>query len=65
MAIARKCDRCSKYYDENKYLLKNGRDGARPNAITYMNYRSGSVSNNIDLCDECFNKLEFWLKNEE
>ena len=51
MATARKCDRCGKYYDENKkyrYDLTMGTViGLRFETI------NGDKSSRIDLCDEC------------
>lgn len=59
MAIARKCDRCGKYYDENKkyrYDLGMG---------TVMGLRfetlNGVDSSRIDLCDECLGKIKEFL----
>ena len=63
MATAKKCDRCSKYYDKNEpYVIGNGRipeiDGI---AFTLKN---GEITDCYDLCDECIKQLEKWLKGE-
>lgn len=59
MATARKCDRCGKYYDENKkyrYDLDMGTViGLRFETI------NGNNSSRIDLCDECLGKIKEFL----
>lgn len=57
MAIARKCDRCGKYYDENKkYNLVIG-------TVIGLRFETleGFNSSRIDLCDECLGKIKNFL----
>ena len=59
MAIARKCDRCGKYYDENKkdrYNLVMG-------TVIGLRFETleGFNSSRIDLCDECLGKIKNFL----
>jgi hypothetical protein len=59
MATARKCDRCGKYYDENKkyrYDLTMG-------TVIGLRFetRQGFNSSRIDLCDECLGKIKEFL----
>lgn len=59
MAVARKCDKCGKYYDENKkYISGAGR---------VLGLRFETRNNNgtrIDLCDECLGKLKAFLNTD-
>lgn len=59
MAIARKCDRCGKYYDENKKyrydLVMKAVIGLRFETLEGFN------SSRIDLCDECLGKIKEFL----
>ena len=65
MATAKKCDRCGKYYDDNKQYpashngFKSYIDGM---AFTTKN---GSLGQTYDLCDECITLLKEWLKGEK
>lgn len=59
MATARKCDRCGKYYDENKkyrYDLGTG-------TVIGLRFETlnGYNSSRIDLCDECLGKIKEFL----
>lgn len=56
MAMARKCDRCGKYYDRNeKYLF------GRENVIGIRFESPNKHNDRIDLCDECLEKTEEFL----
>ena len=64
MAIAKKCDRCGKYYDKNTEHKQNisGR-------LYYEDGMCFTVDEvNIDfkdLCDECLDKLHIFLNGAE
>lgn len=56
MANAKKCDRCGKYYDQNKkYLL------GREHVIGIRFESPNKYNDRIDLCDECLEKIEEFL----
>ena len=64
MAIAKKCDRCGKYYDKNTEHKQNisGRlyyeDG--------MCFTVDELNTDFkDLCDECLDKLHIFLNGAE
>ena len=64
MAIAKKCDRCGKYYDKNTEHKQNisGRlyyeDG--------MCFTVDEVNTDFkDLCDDCLDKLHIFLNGAE
>lgn len=59
MAIARKCDRCGKYYDENKKYRYN----LVMETVIGLRFETleGSNSSRIDLCDECLGKIKNFL----
>ena len=59
MAIARKCDRCGKYYDENKKYRYNLVMGT----VIGLRFETleGFNSSRIDLCDECLGKIKNFL----
>ena len=64
MAIAKKCDRCGKYYDKNTEHKQNisGRlyyeDG--------MCFTVDEINTDFkDLCDECLDKLHIFLNGAE
>lgn len=59
MATARKCDRCGKYYDENKkYRYDLGIGTVIGLRFETLN---GNISSRIDLCDECLGKIKEFL----
>ena len=59
MAIARKCDRCGKYYDENKKYVF----GLAMGTVIGLRFETlnGNNSSRIDLCDECLGKIKEFL----
>ena len=59
MAIARKCDRCGKYYEENKKYRYNLVMGT----VIGLRFETleGFNSSRIDLCDECLGKIKNFL----
>lgn len=59
MATARKCDRCGKYYDENK-KYKNDLGTGTVIGLRFETINS-SISSRIDLCDECLGKIKEFL----
>lgn len=61
MALAKKCDRCGKYYDGNKkYDLHNYEkvDGIRFTSGVYQSRR-------MDICDDCLSGLRSYLNIKE
>ena len=60
MADVKKCDRCKKYYDENKHNICNL--GERMNEIRLTNFNNPKNYIKYDLCDECFIKLYTFLR---
>lgn len=64
MAAAKKCDRCEKFYDRNnrtgKGLYKNEFIDGIVKTTNIGNYL-----NQIDLCDECLDKLDIFLSGVE
>lgn len=61
MAIARKCDRCGKLYEP--YNLKN-KDGMNTlKSIQIDDVGSQTLLNKIDLCPECCEAFNKWLKD--
>ena len=59
MAIAKKCDRCGKYYDENKKYRYN----LVMETVIGLRFETleGFNSSRIDLCDECLGKIKNFL----
>lgn len=59
MATARKCDRCGKYYDENKKYRYDSTMGT----VIGLRFETlqGFNSSRIDLCDECLGKIKEFL----
>lgn len=62
MAQAMKCDRCGKYYDENR-LYKIRRYDERMVGIRFEGYSNMDLS--IDLCDDCLKALIKFLGFKE
>ena len=69
---AKKCDRCGKYYDENKetYTCEDGFKIPVGGLVKTIGKRSkrGSEGENIggshiDLCDDCLEQFDFWVIN--
>lgn len=65
---AKKCDRCGKYYNENKKYKEKCRIGR----VVFEEYIDGvkfSVKDHtgkrIDLCDDCITELRKFLNMEE
>ena len=65
MAAAMKCDRCGKYYDDNKAIrqVKTNFGDSTIIAIKYV-YRNISVRR-FDLCDDCVRKLKDFMMMRE
>ena len=60
---AKKCDRCGKLYEQY-----NHKTSSRPNAVKTMNENMNGnyyAADLYDLCPECMNQLNRWLKNEK
>lgn len=61
---ARKCDRCGKYYDKNEKVHKSIYCKYTPKGIVEESI-NGHYYNAKDLCDDCLEKLERFLKGVE
>ena len=64
MAAAKKCDRCGKFYDRNTRINK----GLYKNEVIdgiVKTTNIGNYLNQIDLCDECLDKLDIFLSGVE
>ena len=62
MAVARKCDRCGKFYTaEDKKFEVNGRIVDRVRTLT----TSGYDASIFDLCDECMKDLYSFLNKKD
>lgn len=63
--IARKCDRCGKYYDD-EFSIDNPNAvmlcSMKPGSKTALDYKSKNI---FDLCPFCMLKLNKLLKGEE
>lgn len=60
MAAAKKCDRCGKFYDRNNRMSK----GLYKNEFIDGIVKTTNIGNylkQIDLCDECLDKLDIFL----
>ena len=64
MAIAKKCDRCGKYYDKNTEHKQNisGRLYYEDGICFTVNELNTDFK---DLCDECLDKLHIFLNGAE
>ena len=64
MALAKKCDRCGKFYEE--YNTKN--DGKNINGILLLNidcHEKYYTHGPIDLCPDCKDSFKEWLTNKK
>lgn len=63
MASAKKCDRCGKFYDVYNSANSNKKINSliRANTDGKRQYFAQEI---IELCPECMNVFEVWLKNE-
>lgn len=64
MAAAKKCDRCGKYYDRNNRINKGLYKNEFIDGIVKTT-NTGNYLNQIDLCDECLDKLDIFLSGIE
>lgn len=65
MAAAMKCDRCGKYYDDNK-ATRQGITNIGDSIIIAMKYVYRNTSaNRFDLCDDCVRKLKDFMMMRE
>lgn len=65
MAAAMKCDRCGKYYDDNK-ATRQGITNIGDSTIIAMKYVYRNTSaNRFDLCDDCVQKLKDFMMMRE
>ena len=64
MAAAKKCDRCGKFYDRNTRINKGRYKNEFIDEIVKTT-NIGNYLNQIDLCDECLDKLDIFLSGIE
>lgn len=64
MAAAKKCDRCGKFYDRNNRIVKGLYKNEFIDGISKTT-SIGNCLNQIDLCDECLDKLDIFLSGAE
>lgn len=64
MAAAKKCDRCGKFYDRNTRINKGRYKNEFIDGIVKTT-NIGNYLNQIDLCDECLDKLDIFLSGIE
>lgn len=65
MAAAMKCDRCGKYYDDNK-ATRQGITNVGDSTIIAMKYVYRNISvRRFDLCDDCVQKLKDFMMMRE
>lgn len=64
MAAAKKCDRCGKFYDRNNRIYKGRYKNEFIDGIVKTT-NIGNYLNQIDLCDECLDKLDIFLSGVE
>lgn len=67
MATVKKCDRCGKNYDPYNYRTKDfkGNDATLKVSYSHNNGKrtpNGNITYFIDLCPECMNALDSWIK---
>lgn len=55
-----RCDRCGAEYDKNR--SKNDRDKTGYNVIGFAFVNTAKQLDRYDLCDDCINKLQLWIK---
>ena len=65
MALAHRCDRCGKYYDDND-IRKQGDvsvDDSVVVGIAYVHWNT--IDRRLDLCDSCVKKLKDFMAMRE
>ena len=63
MALAKKCDRCGKFYDEYNFE----KDNKNINGITTLNLDAKGdyyIHKTLDLCPSCNDSFEKWLNKK-
>ena len=60
MASAKQCDRCGKFYNRNNRMIKGLYKNECIDGIVKTT-NIGNYLNQIDLCDECLDKLDIFL----
>lgn len=64
MANAKKCDRCGAYYEKNQKFRLGKTSLDIKDGIMFTG-ANGSYTDQIDLCDDCIEKLDIFLNGVE
>lgn len=64
MASAKQCDRCGKFYNRNNRMIKGPYKNESIDGIVKTT-NIGNYLKQIDLCDECLDKLDIFLSGIE
>lgn len=59
MSLAKKCDRCGKFYEF--YKIKGNNDFNGVATIEILNNRNYHSKDILDLCSECRDSFDEWL----
>lgn len=65
MALAKKCDRCGKFYEHYTAVNQTGAYNAVGKIRRLLNGAIGSCDTAIDLCPDCMAAFEKFIKDEE
>ena len=67
MALAKKCDRCGKYYEENYKFRPGLFSNAVSNIVTVgrSDIRPDKVCDDFDMCDDCLTSFYDWFKEDK
>ena len=64
MALAKKCDRCGKFYEQYTAVNQTGVYNAVSKIRRFPNGTIGSFDTAIDLCPDCMAAFEKFIKDE-
>lgn len=65
MALAKKCDRCGKFYEKNILYSKKVHNTVTHVDGVCMSVETGDTVDYMDLCDDCIHKLGLFLSGLE
>ena len=68
MAVAKKCDRCGKFYEYYAGRNTEFKNSEKTNAILFLDYDTKGgywVNKSYDLCIDCMRKLIKFIKNDD
>ena len=65
MAVAMKCDRCGKYYDNNEATRQRITNIGDSKIIAMKYVYHNTSANRFDLCDDCVRKLKDFMMMRE